>query len=384
MKAYLDNNATTPMDPRVLDAMVVAYRDYFGNPSSLHGFGREVARHIDEARRKIAELLGVNTEEIVFTGSGSEADNAALKGVVAASKIKKPHIVTSEIEHPAVYVTARVLMEECGVRVTYLPVSGDGTVDPDDVRRAIDADTAIVSIMQLNNEIGSIQPIREIAQICAEKEVPFHTDAVQSVGRIPVNFGELGVDLASVAAHKFNGPKGIGCLYLKSGTRIKPFVTGGGQEGGRRAGTHNSPGIIGMARALELAVDELDATMEKVRGMRDRLEAAILAEVPDCKVNGSGAQRVSSTSNIAFKGIESEALLIKLDLAGIAASAGSACSTGTASASHVLMAMGLTQREAASSIRFSFGKFNTDAEVDYALEVIPKAVAQLRKISINA
>ena len=352
MKAYLDNNATTPMDSRVLDAMVVAYRDWFGNPSSLHSFGREVAGHVDEARQKIAELMGVSAEEIIFTGSGSEADNAALRGIVAASGKKNPHIITTEIEHPAVYVTARALAECEGARVTYLPVSGDGTLDPDAVRKAIDADTAIVSVMHVNNEVGAIQPIHEIAQICAEKDVPFHSDCVQSVGRIGVDLGELGVDLASVAAHKFNGPKGIGCLYVRGGTRIKPFVTGGGQEDGRRAGTHNSPGIVGMARALELAVNELDATTEKVRGLRDRFESAVLAAVPDSKVNGAGARRVPNTCNLAFKGIESEALLIKLDLAGIAASAGSACSTGSATASHVLMAMGLTHREAASSIRF--------------------------------
>ncbi len=384
MKVYLDNNATTPMDPRVLETMSAAYRDHFGNPSSVHHFGRSVSERIDEARQKIGTLLGISPGEIVFTGSGSEADNAALRGIVEASGKDSPHIVTSEIEHPAVYNTALYLRDRCGVRVTLLPVSPDGMVDPEDVRAAIENETVLVSIMQVNNESGSIQPIKEIAGICAQAGIYFHTDSVQSVGRIPVDFADLGVDLASAAAHKFNGPKGIGFLYVREGTRIKPFIIGGGQEEGRRAGTHNFPGIIGLARALELAIVELPETTERIRNLRDRFEKAILRDVPDCRINAAGANRVPNTSNIAFKGIESEALLIKLDLAGIAASAGSACSTSSTSASHVLMAMGLSQREAASSIRFSFGKFNTDEEIDYALSVIPKAVAQLREISLNA
>ena len=383
MKVYLDNNATTSLDPRVLDAMLPFCGEYYGNPSSMHAFGRDVRAHIDDAREKIAGLLGVRENEIVFTGSGSEANNAALKGAVAASNKKHPHIITGKIEHPAVFNTAKAL-EKNGVRVTFLPVGREGVVDPDDARKAIDGNTVIVSIMHVNNETGAIQPVEEIAEICAEKGVLFHTDAVQSVGRIPVNFGELGADMASVAGHKFNGPKGVGFLYVRTGTRIRPLIDGGEQEEGRRAGTHNSPGIIGLARALELAIEELPETMERVTRLRDRFESAILSKVPDCSVNAAGARRVPNTSNIAFKGVEAEATLIKLDMDGIAVSAGSACSTGSASSSHVLLAMGLTDREASSSIRFSFGKFNTEAEVDYVTDVVPRAVKQLRAIAARA
>ena len=383
MKVYLDNNATTPLDPRVLEAVLPFFGEFYGNPSSMHTFGRDVQAHIDDAREKIAGLLGGCENEIIFTGSGSEADNAALKGAVAASDKKHPHIITGVIEHPAIFNTAKAL-ERNGVRVTFLPVGREGVVDPDDARKAIDGNTVLVSIMHVNNETGAIQPVEEIAKICAEKEVLFHADAVQSVGRIPVNFSEIGADMASVAGHKFNGPKGIGFLYVRTGTRIRPLIDGGKQEEGRRAGTHNSPGIIGMARALELSIEELPATMERVARLRDRFESAILSKVPDCSVNGGGVRRVPNTSNIAFRGVEAEALLIKLDMEGIAVSAGSACSTGSASSSHVLLAMGLTDREASSSIRFSFGKFNTEAEIDYVTDVVPRAVEQLRAIAARA
>jgi len=383
LKVYLDNNATTPLDKRVLDAVLPFCGEYYGNPSSMHAFGRDVRAHIDDAWEKIAGLLGIRENEIIFTASGSEADNTALKGAVAASDKKHPHIITDAIEHPAIFNTARAL-EKNGVRVTFLPVGREGVVDPDDARKAIDGNTVLVSIMHVNNETGAIQPVEEIAEICAEKGVLFHADAVQSVGRIPVDFGEMGADMASVAGHKFNGPKGVGFLYVRTGTRIRPLIDGGEQEGGRRAGTHNSPGIIGLARALELSIEELPATMERVARLRDKFESAILSNVPDSSVNGGGARRVPNTSNIAFKGVEAEALLIKLDMEGIAVSAGSACSTGSASSSHVLLAMGLTDRQASSSIRFSFGKFNTEAEIDYVIDVVPRAVKQLRAIAARA
>lgn len=383
MRAYFDHNATTPVDAAVLAAMLPYLSCEFGNAGSIHGEGQRARTAIEYARETVAALIGAQPSEIAFASGGTEADNLAIFGVIAAAcraENAAPHVITSSIEHPAVLQSCEELQRR-GVEVTFLRVSRDGVVDPDDVRRAIRPPTALVSVMHANNEIGTIQPIAEIARIAAEAEIYFHTDAVQSAGKLRINVDELEVDLLSLSAHKIYGPKGVGVLYVRTGTQLEHIQFGGHQERDRRPGTENVPGIVGFGKAGELAAQRQPRDAARIRALRDRFEEEILGRVPYSRVNGLRDGRVPNTSNMVFPYAEGESLCIALDLAGIACSTGSACSSGAVEPSHVLMAMGLTAAEARSSLRFSFGRGTTDAEIDFALEVIPATVERLRELS---
>src|SRR5438067_3044882 len=341
-RVYLDSNATTPMRPEVVAAMMPVFTEHFGNASSIHWFGQHAKSLIDDARQQVAKLINANTSEIVFLSGGTEADNFAIRG------INGRHIITSKIEHHAVMHTCKDL-EKQGCEVSWLPVSKDGLVDPDDVRKALRPDTALISIMHANNEIGTIQPIEEIGKIAAEADVYFHSDGVQSTGKIPVDVRKLGVDLYSMSAHKIHGPKGVGALYIKKGTTLKPMLTGGGHERNRRSGTENVPGIVGFGEAAKLGCSEMD----KVRELRDRLERELKSKIEFIQINGENAPRLPNTSNIMVDYAEGEGLVISLDLKGVAVSTGSACSSGSLEPSHVLTAIGKTLDEAHGSLRFS-------------------------------
>jgi len=380
MKVYFDYNATTPVDRRVLEAMLPMFTTVYGNPSSIHEFGREAGKAVEESREKAAELIGAAPSEIVFTGCGTEATNMAIKGVVAASARAKKHIITTDVEHSSVRQTFKRL-EKQGVAVTFLPVSRDGVVDLNEFERAITPDTIIASIQHASNETGVLQPIAEMAAICRERGVLLHTDSIQAVGKIPVSVRQLGVDMMSISAHKFYGPKGVGALYVRTGTRVERCMDGGEHEGGRRAGTHNVAGIVGMARALEIAVSEMPEAMKKMKAQRDRFEQTLMKKLERIHVNGAIGQRLPNTANIRFDGVEGESVLMNLDLEGIMVSTGSACASSSTQASHVLLSMGLTEREAESSLRFSLGKPTTEAEIDYCLEKIPAVITRLRKVS---
>jgi len=349
----------------------------FGNPSSDHWAGQQARETVEKARCQVAALLGCQPEEIVFTSGGSESNNQALKGVFFAAGKDGVHIITSQVEHPAVINPCRFL-ERLGAEMTYLPVDGFGRIDPDEVRRAIKSRTTLISIMHANNEVGTIQPITDVARIAHEHEVLFHTDAAQSVGKISTRVDELGVGLLSVAGHKMYGPKGIGALYVKKRRQFQPMVIGGQQERGRRGGTENVPYIVGFGRAAELAIDNVRDENTRVRKMRDRLEDTILRSVPGTMRNGSKRERLPNTSNIGFTNVEAEAILLLLNQLDICASSGSACTTGSVQPSHVLTAMGLPPDLARSSVRFSLGKYNTDDEVDYILEHLPVVIRRLR------
>ena len=380
MRLYLDHNATTPVDPRVADAMNDAVRGCFGNASSVHAFGQTAKAALDDARGAVADLLGAGPNDVTFTGSGTEADNLAIRGVAeAALPADRRHLVASAIEHEAVLNTLKALAKR-GWTTTLLPVGSTGAVDPAELEAAVTDRTALVSIMHANNEIGTLQPIARLAEIAHRHGALFHTDAVQTAGKLPIDVTALGVDLLSISGHKFNGPKGVGALWIRRGMRLVAPTTGGRQERNRRAGTENVPAIVGFGVAAELARGKLAAEAARLGALRDRLEAGTLERVADAAVNGSGA-RVPNTTNISFRGVEAEALLIALDLEGIAVSTGSACSSGTLEPSHVLRAMGLTPRRAQSSIRFSLGLGNTEAEVDRVLDVLPPLVARLRALS---
>ena len=381
MRVYLDHNATTPVDPRVADAMNDAVRRCFGNASSIHAFGQAAKAALDDARSAVAGLLGARPNDVIFTGSGTEADNLAIRGVAeAALPAGRRHLVASAIEHEAVLNTLKALAKR-GWTSTLLPAGPAGVVDPADLEAAITDRTAIVSVMHANNEIGTLQPIAELAGIAHRHGALFHTDAVQTAGKLPVDVTALGVDLLSISGHKFNGPKGVGALWVRRGMRLVAPLTGGRQERNRRAGTENVPAIVGLGVAAGLAADKLAAEeATRLGSLRNRLEAGLLDRVPDSTVNGSG-ERVPNTTNISFPGVEAEALLIALDLEGVAVSTGSACSSGTLEPSHVLRAMGLTPRRAQSSIRFSLGLGNTDADVERVLDVLPPLVAKLRALS---
>ncbi|MBM3133123.1 MAG: cysteine desulfurase NifS [Chloroflexi bacterium] len=379
-RIYLDHAATTPVRPEVVEAMIPYFTERFGNPSSIHSFGQEARAGVDEARDQVAALIGARSDEIVFTSGGTEADNYAIKGVFAASEQKGDHIITSVIEHHAVLETCKFLQKR-GAEVTYLPVDRYGMVNPDDVRKAITPKTILVSIMHANNEVGTIQPIAEIAGITREKGIPFHTDAVQTVGHIPVNVNELGVDLLAVSAHKLNGPKGIGMLYVRKGTKIVSFMHGGEQERRRRASTENVPGIVGFAKAAELARAELVSEAARLTSLRARLIEGLLSGIDHSNLNGHPTQRLPNNVNVSMDFIEGESVIINLDLAGIAASTGSACSSADAEPSHVLLALGIPRERAHCSIRFSMGRETTRAEIDRVLEVLPPIVARLRAMS---
>ena len=381
MRVYFDYNATTPLAPEVIDAVTRVMRDVFGNASSIHHFGQQAKTTMDEARSEAAALLHADPSEIVFTSGGTESDNLAIRGAAEALEpAGRRHLIASGIEHEAVLNTLRALARR-GWRTTMLPVDASGIVSPDRLREVIDSDTALVSVMHANNEIGTIQPVAALAAIAHEHGALMHTDAVQSAGKIPVDVRALGVDLLSLSAHKFNGPKGAGVLWIKRGTRMQPTVTGGKHERNRRAGTENVAGIAGLGAAASLAAGKMAADAARVGALRDRLETGILRDVPGTAVNGAREARVPNTTNISFERVEAESLLIALDLEGIAVSTGSACSSGTLEPSHVLKAMGLPTHRTQNSLRFSLGMFSTQDEVDRVVEVLPRLVEKLRGLT---
>jgi cysteine desulfurase len=381
MRVYFDHNATTPVDPAVADAVAGILRDEFGNPSSVHHFGQQAKARLDEARSAVASLIAADPSEVVFTSGGTESDNFALRGVAEALEpTGRRHLIASAIEHEAVLNTLKALGRR-GWRTTILPVDASGLVAPEALEAALSDDTALVSVMHANNEIGTIQPIADLARLAHGRGALFHTDAVQSVAKIPVNVRTLGVDLLSLSGHKFNGPKGAGALWIKRGTRVAAILTGGRHERNRRAGTENVPGIVGLGVAAQLAARKLPSEGERVAAMRDRLEQSVLARLPGTAINGARDQRVPNTTNISFEGVEAESLLIGLDLEGIAVSTGSACSSGTLEPSHVLRAMGLPAHRTQNSIRISLGAGNTDEQVDLLLDKLPGIVSRLRSLT---
>jgi len=379
-RIYLDYAATTPTHPLVLKAMLPWFTDGFGNPASIHSFGQEAKGAIEEAREKVARLIGAKSNEIVFTSSGTEADNFAIKGVAYAKEHKGKHIITTAIEHHAVIEPCKFL-EKRGFKVTYLSVDGDGLVDPGEVKKAITDETILISVMHANNEIGTIEPIEEIAKIANEREICLHTDAVQTVGHLPINLDELKVDLLSISAHKFYGPKGVGALYIRKGTKIVPFMHGGEQEHGRRASTQNVPGIVGFGKACELAQREMRQEKDRLETLRDKLISGILDRIDHVRLNGHPTQRLPNNVNISLEFVEGESILLNLDLVGIAASTGSACSSSVLEASHVLLALGLPHESAHSSLRLTLGQETTGKDIDYVLEKLPQIVKKLRAMS---
>jgi cysteine desulfurase len=376
----MDHNATTPVHPEVLEAMMPFFRDQFGNASSIHWAGREVKKYLDEARDRVAALMNADPEEIIFTGCGTESDNMAIKGVASTHQDKGRHIITSKVEHHAVLHTCQ-FMEDLGYEITYVSVDRDGLIDLEELRRSIRPDTILVSIMFANNETGTIMPVQEIGAICREKGVLFHTDAVQAVGKIPIDLKKLPVDILSLSGHKLNTPKGIGAQFIRKGTRLSPLIHGGAQERNRRAGTENIPYIIGLGKACEIARRDFARRHEVLQGLRDRLQEGIFRKIPQVEANGHPTLRLPNTLNVSFLYVEGESLLLNMDLEGIAVSSGSACSSGSADASHVILAMGKSPLVAQSAIRFSLGWTNTGEDVDYVLEVVPRIIERLRAIS---
>ncbi|MGB2827551.1 MAG: cysteine desulfurase NifS [Dehalococcoidales bacterium] len=379
-RIYLDYAATTPTHPDVVEAMLPYFTNSFGNPSSIYACGQDAKEAIEGARASVATLIGAQDEEIIFTSGGTEADNAALKGVAYASGGRGQHIITSSIEHHAILETSHFL-ETQGFEITYLPVDEYGMVDPDDVRRAITGKTIIVSIMHANNEVGTIQPVAEIARITREAGVYLHTDAVQAVGHISFTVDELGVDLLSLSAHKLYGPKGVGAFYIRKGTKLVSFMHGGEQEYGRRASTHNVPGIVGLGKASQIARQETDEEAERVTRLRDKLRNGILESIDHVRLNGHPQVRLPNNLNVSISYAEGEAMCLKLDREGICCSTGSACTSAATEPSHVLTALGLDPLQSHSSLRFSLGKWTTEEEIDRVLEVLPRIVAKLRAMS---
>jgi cysteine desulfurase len=381
MRIYLDHNATTPVDPAAAQATQRALQDLFGNPSSVHYYGQQAKAAIDEARSAAAVLIGAESSEVIFTSGGTEADNLAIRGAAEALEpTGRRHLVTCGIEHEAVLNTFKALAKR-GWTTTVLPLDESGIVSPGRLRDVMTDSTALVSVMHANNEIGTIQPVGELASIARARGALFHTDAVQSAGKIPVSVRALGVDLLSISAHKFYGPKGVGALWVRRGVRLSPFLAGGKQERNRRAGTENVPGIIGMGVAAARAMQKMDVEAGRLSALRDRLEDGILRSVPNTEVNGDRSARVPNTTNISFDRIEAESLLIALDLEGVAVSTGSACSSGTLEPSHVLKAMNLSSHRAQNSIRFSLGSQNTEEQIDHVVSILPRIVAKLRTLS---
>ena len=381
MRVYLDYNSTTPLAPEVVEAVVAATRDLFGNASSVHHFGQQAKGALDAARSAVAALLGGDPSEVVFTSGGTEADNMAIRGAAeAAEATGRRHLVASGIEHEAVLNTLKALARR-GWRTTLVPVDQSGIVSPDRVREALADDTALVSVMHANNEIGTIQPIADVAAAAHERGALMHTDAVQSAGKIPFDVATLGADLVAISGHKLNGPKGAGALWVRRGTRMLPILTGGKHERNRRAGTENVPALVGFGVAAQLASRKLTSEAARLAALRDRLEARVLETVPGTAVNGAREPRVPNTTNISFDRVEAESLLIALDLEGVAVSTGSACSSGTLEPSHVLRAMGLPTHRTQNSLRFSLGLFSTDADVDRVVAVLPGLVDKLRNLT---
>jgi cysteine desulfurase len=376
---YFDNNATTKVAEQVLEEIQPLFCDLYGNPSSMHMFGGQIGRRIRQARERVAGLLGCEPSEIVFTGCGTESDNTAIKGTLTAVPNRRT-VITSRVEHPAVLAVCRDL-ENHGYTVIELSVDKQGRLDIAELEDRLDDDTALVTIMYANNETGNIFPIEEIAELVTSKGAVFHTDAVQAVGKIPLDLSKSNIDLLSLSGHKLHAPKGVGVLYVRKGTRLSPFMLGGHQEAGRRAGTENVPGIVGLGKACELAAENFEIENKKVKALRDKLEKAILEKCPDCRLNGDPDNRLPNTSNISFEYIEGEAILLMLDKYGICASSGSACTSGSLEPSHVLRAMGVPFTAAHGSIRFSLSRYNTEEEVDYTIEKLPPIINQLRELS---
>lgn len=378
MKVYLDHSATTPVDKRVMEAMLPYFSEEFGNANSIHCYGRQGAFAVDESRRKIAKLIGAKPTEIFFTSGGTESDNWALKGIARLKK--NSHIITSNIEHPAILSSCKQLESE-GISVTYLPVNSDGFIVPEQLNDAITENTVLISIMTANNETGTIMPINELVKIAHSKNILFHTDAVQAVGTLPIDVSDSGVDMMSFSAHKFYGPKGIGVLYVKNGVKIEGLINGGHQERSLRGGTTNVPLIVGMAKALEIAVAEREENNAHIQNIRDYFVTEVEKRIENVHLNGDRVKRLPQNANFTFQNITGEQLLLALDIVGIACSAGSACSSGSLDPSHVLMALGLSEKDAQSSIRFSFGKNNTKEEIEYVLKELEINIKKLRDIS---
>ncbi len=376
---YLDNNATTQVAEEVLDAMLPYFRDLYGNPSSMHTFGGQVGRRIREAREQAAALIGAQPEEIIFTSCGTESDNAAIRSALAAHPDRR-HILTSRVEHPAVKSLCAHLSRQ-GYRITELPVDKDGILDMAQYERALTPDTAIVSLMWANNETGVLFPVEKAAELATERGILFHTDAVQAVGKIPINMRANAIDMLSISGHKLHAPKGIGILYVRKGTKFSPFLIGGHQEKERRGGTENTPSIIGLGKACELAARNMETENKMVMLLRDKLEAEILSRIPNSRVNGTSLHRLPNTTNISFEFVEGEAILLLMDDYGICASSGSACTSGSLQPSHVLRAMGVPFTMAHGSIRFSLSIYNTEEEIDFVIEKLPSIIERLRSMS---
>lgn len=379
-KIYLDHSATTRTDDDVARLMLEYMTDHYGNPSSVHSFGRAARKAVEEAREKIAKCIGAEPAEIIFTSGGTEADNMAIRGVAYANKRRGSHIITSSIEHHAVLDTCKSLEKE-GFQVTYLPVDEYGMVSVEELKKAITDQTILISIMHANNEVGTIQPVKEIGALAREKGIFFHSDTVQTIGKIPVNVNELNIDLLSISGHKFYGPKGIGCLYARKGVRMLPIAFGGAQERKKRPGTENVPGIVGLAMALEKAVNSIPEQSAYQTKLRDKLIEGLMEKIDHVKLNGHPEKRMPNNVNLSFQFIEGESLLLSLDMKGIAASSGSACTSGSLDPSHVLLAMGLPHEIAHGSLRMTLGKDNTEEQIDYVIEVLPEIVERLRSMS---
>src|SRR5579859_1530936 len=388
-RIYLDNNATTATEHEVLDAMMPYFAGDYGNASSIHAFGQRARAAVETAREQVSALIGARPQEVVFTSGGTEADNHAIVGLLklfpatlrdVAGHSAPKHVITSAIEHEAVLNTCQAL-EQDGVEVTYLPADAQGIVAAGNVREAIRKNTVLITVMHANNELGAVQPLEEIGRVAADADIYFHTDAVQSAGKIPLDVDSLRLDLLSLSGHKFYAPKGVGALYIRSGTPLKQLLYGGHHQRGHRPGTENVPGIVGLGKAAEIARNSLAEDARRISGWRDRLEQGLLARIPQSKVNGGRAPRTPNTTNIAFSGIEGEALVIALDLKGLACSTGAACSSGAVEPSHVLTAIGLSAEEARSTLRFSLGRHTSASDIDLALQIVPAAVQQLRELS---
>ncbi|MDR3543348.1 MAG: cysteine desulfurase NifS [Desulfosporosinus sp.] len=380
-RVYLDHSATTPVDLEVATLMMTYYTEKYGNPSSVHSFGREAKQALEEARNQVAELIGATPQEVIFTSGGTEADNLAILGTAESMRKKGNHIITSAIEHHAVLETCEYLAKN-GFELTVIPVDEEGLISVEDIRKAIRPETILMSVMHANNEVGSIQPIAEIGKLAKEHGITFHVDAVQSLGKLPIDVNEMNVDLLTVSGHKIYGPKGVGALYVRKGVRVSALVHGGGQEKKRRSGTENTPGIIGFGKACQLAGQRMAEDAMNETKLRDKLINGILQRIDYVKVNGpSGEKRLPNNVNVSIRFVEGESLLLSLDMLGIAASSGSACTSGSLDPSHVLLAMGLVHEIAHGSLRFSLGRQNTEEEIDYVLEQLPKIVERLRMMS---
>jgi cysteine desulfurase len=376
---YFDNNATTAVAPEVLDKMLPYLRELYGNPSSMHTFGGRLHRKIEDARSKVAQLVGADPEEVIFTSCGTESDNTAIMSAVESFPQKR-HIITTRVEHPAVLNFCRHLARK-GYRVTFLPVDNQGRLNIDELRKSIDDDTLVVSVMYANNEVGNVFPVSEIGEILRERRILFHTDAVQAAGKIPIDLKQLPADMLSLSGHKLHAPKGIGVLYVRKGTRFYPYIIGGHQENGRRAGTESIASIVGLGKACELAMSTISEEIIYLRKLRDKLENALLRSCPDVRINGDVGSRLPNTTNLSFEYVEGEAILLRLNEFGICASSGSACTSGSLEPSHVLRAMGVPFTAIHGSIRFSLSRYNTEAEIDKVIEVMPAIIKDLRQLS---